>query len=87
MEKYRKRVPKSFLHDFQVSVEKVLETLLDGVDGNEKPLNYNIRTKLLATGFIYCILKGEYAMLIALIKIMFMSKIIVLYFVLFLISV
>lgn len=50
---------KSFLQNFQVPVEKVLETLLDGVDGNEKPLNYNARTKLLAAGIYLLYAEGR----------------------------
>ncbi|KAL4002855.1 Phosphatidylinositol 3- and 4-kinase family protein [Acanthocheilonema viteae] len=43
-----------------VSVKKVLETLLDGVDGNEKPLNYNARTKLLAAGIYLLYAEGRH---------------------------
>uniref|UniRef100_A0A158Q770 1-phosphatidylinositol 4-kinase n=1 Tax=Elaeophora elaphi TaxID=1147741 RepID=A0A158Q770_9BILA len=43
-----------------VPVEKVLETLLDGVRGNEKPLNYNARTKLLAAGIYLLYAEGRH---------------------------
>uniref|UniRef100_A0A915PI29 1-phosphatidylinositol 4-kinase n=1 Tax=Setaria digitata TaxID=48799 RepID=A0A915PI29_9BILA len=44
----------------QVQVEKVLNALLDGVDGNEKPLNYNVRAKLLAAGIYLLYAEGRH---------------------------
>nr|CRZ25602.1 Bm7141 [Brugia malayi] len=43
-----------------VPVKKVLKTLLDGVDGSEKPLNYNARTKLLAVGIYLLYAEGRH---------------------------
>ncbi|CAG9533242.1 unnamed protein product [Cercopithifilaria johnstoni] len=43
-----------------VPVEKVLKILLDGVGGDEKPLNYNARTKLLAAGIYLLYAEGRH---------------------------
>ncbi|VDM94308.1 unnamed protein product [Onchocerca ochengi] len=43
-----------------VPVQKLFETLLDGIDGSEKPLNYNARTKLLAAGIYLLYAEGRH---------------------------
>ncbi|VDN02816.1 unnamed protein product [Thelazia callipaeda] len=43
-----------------VPLEKVLETLLDGVDESEKPLNHNVRTKLIACGIYLLYANGRH---------------------------
>ncbi|VDO26202.1 unnamed protein product [Onchocerca flexuosa] len=45
---------------FGVPVQKVFEILLDGIDGSEKPLNYNARTKLLAAGIYLLYAEGRH---------------------------
>ncbi|MCP9259286.1 hypothetical protein DINM_002243 [Dirofilaria immitis] len=43
-----------------ISVKKILDTLLNGVDGSEKPLNYNARTRLLAVGIYLLYAEGRH---------------------------